>query len=127
MAQVMMQEQNQRQLEVELFHNQAGYLSDPPAEHAEMFSSLIRGLNNCPITHALQAEPVICNSYINTFWDTTKVNRQGADGAGTIKATVQKKKIVISKAIIWEVLRLGDQRNIHLHMIKTEFLSLLEE
>ncbi|MFS7964884.1 hypothetical protein Hanom_Chr08g00755611 [Helianthus anomalus] len=59
MVGVMMQEKNQRQLEVELFHNQAGYLSDPPAEHVEMFGSLIQGLNNCPITHALQAKPAI--------------------------------------------------------------------
>ncbi|MFS7894159.1 hypothetical protein Hanom_Chr00s001384g01681051 [Helianthus anomalus] len=89
MAGAMMQEQNQRQLEVELFHNQAGYLSDPPAEHMEMFGSLIRGLNNCPITHALRVEPV-------------------AEGAGTIDVIVQKKKIIISEAIVREVLRLGD-------------------
>ncbi|MFS7954098.1 hypothetical protein Hanom_Chr07g00626321 [Helianthus anomalus] len=48
MAGFMMQEKNQRQLEVELFHNQTGYLLDPPAEHMEMFGSLIRGLDNCP-------------------------------------------------------------------------------
>ncbi|MFS7920266.1 hypothetical protein Hanom_Chr03g00222461 [Helianthus anomalus] len=88
MALVMMQEQNHRQLEVELFHNHARYLSDPPTEHVEMFSFLIKGLNKGPITHALRAEPVICNSCINTFWNTEKVNRQGADGAGTIEATL---------------------------------------
>ncbi|KAJ0800563.1 hypothetical protein HanPI659440_Chr03g0104521 [Helianthus annuus] len=108
MVGAMMQEKNQRQLEVELFHNQAGYLSDLPAEHMEMFGSLIRGLNNCPITHALRVEPVICNSCINTFWNTAEINRQGAKGAGTIEATVQKKKIIVSEAIVREVLRLGD-------------------
>ncbi|MFS7928253.1 hypothetical protein Hanom_Chr04g00318631 [Helianthus anomalus] len=78
MVGVMLQEKNQRQLEVELFHNQAGYLTDPPAVHMEMFESLIRGLNNCPITHTLRVEPAICNSCINTFWNTAKINRQGA-------------------------------------------------
>ncbi|MFS7977598.1 hypothetical protein Hanom_Chr10g00905901 [Helianthus anomalus] len=65
-------------------------------------------LNNCPITHALRAELAICNSCINTFWNTAKINRQGAEGAGTIEATVQK-KIFVSEAIVREVLRLGDQ------------------
>ncbi|MFS7919998.1 hypothetical protein Hanom_Chr03g00219151 [Helianthus anomalus] len=55
MAGAMMQEKNQWQLEVNEFHNQASYLSDPPAEHVEIFGSLIRCLNNCPLTHALRA------------------------------------------------------------------------
>ncbi|MFS7953170.1 hypothetical protein Hanom_Chr07g00615421 [Helianthus anomalus] len=94
MASAMMQERNQQQLEVELFHNQAGYLTDPPAEHMELCGSLIRGLNYCPLTHALREEPI---------------NRQGAEGAGTIEATVQKTKIIVSEAIVREVLRLGNQ------------------
>ncbi|KAM0014391.1 hypothetical protein Hdeb2414_s0016g00497451 [Helianthus debilis subsp. tardiflorus] len=103
MAQVMIQ--NQRQLEMELFHNQAAY----PAKYAEMFSSPMTRSNNCPITHALRAEPVICNDCVNTFWNTSNVNRLGANGAGAIEATVQKKEIIITKAIIREVLRHGDQ------------------
>ncbi|MFS8021364.1 hypothetical protein Hanom_Chr16g01426561 [Helianthus anomalus] len=55
MAGAMMQERNQHQFEVELFHNQAGNLSNSPVEHIEIFGSLIRGLNNCPLTHALRA------------------------------------------------------------------------
>ncbi|MFS7946483.1 hypothetical protein Hanom_Chr06g00536811 [Helianthus anomalus] len=50
MVGVKMQEKNQRQLEVNEFHNQAGYLTNPPVEHMELFGSLIQGLNNCPIT-----------------------------------------------------------------------------
>ncbi|KAJ0948254.1 hypothetical protein HanRHA438_Chr01g0025071 [Helianthus annuus] len=46
------------------------------------------------------------NSCINMFWNTAKINRQGA---GSIKATVQKTKIIVSEAVIREVLRLGDQ------------------
>ncbi|MFS7966891.1 hypothetical protein Hanom_Chr09g00779281 [Helianthus anomalus] len=41
--------------------------------------------------------------------NTVKVNKQGANEAGTIEATVQERKIFISEAIIQEVLRLGDQ------------------
>ncbi|MFS8034475.1 hypothetical protein Hanom_Chr17g01581541 [Helianthus anomalus] len=99
-------EKNQRLLEVNEFHNQAGFLSDPPAAQIELFGSLIKGLNNCPLTHALIVEPVMCNNYINTFWNTAKINRQGA---GPIEATVQKTKIIASEVIIREVLRLGDQ------------------
>ncbi|KAM0061545.1 hypothetical protein Hdeb2414_s0004g00137351 [Helianthus debilis subsp. tardiflorus] len=46
------------------------------------------------------------NSCINAFWNTSKINRQGA---GSIEATVHKTKIIVSKAVIREVLRLGDQ------------------
>ncbi|KAJ0951391.1 hypothetical protein HanPSC8_Chr02g0059411 [Helianthus annuus] len=106
MAGAMMQEKNQRQLEVNEFHNEAGYLSDPPADQIELFGYPIRGLNNCPLTHALRAEPVMCNSCINTFWNTAKINRQGA---GSIEATMQKIKIIVTEPIIQEVLRLGDQ------------------
>ncbi|KAJ0659298.1 hypothetical protein HanOQP8_Chr14g0524501 [Helianthus annuus] len=106
MAGAMLKEGNQRQLEVNEFHNQAGYLSNPPADQVELFGLLIRGLNNCTLTHALRTNPVICSNCINTFWNTAKILRQGE---GYIEATVQKTKIIISEAVIREVLRLGDQ------------------
>ncbi|MFS7968297.1 hypothetical protein Hanom_Chr09g00795791 [Helianthus anomalus] len=97
MAQSMMT--NQRPLEVELFHNQVGYLSDPPppAEYFELFNSLIVGLNNCRISHALKTNPSICHDYAN--------------GVGGIGANVKKKEIVITEAIVHEVLKFGDQPN----------------
>ncbi|KAM0040159.1 hypothetical protein Hdeb2414_s0012g00390521 [Helianthus debilis subsp. tardiflorus] len=88
----------------------------------ELFGSLIRGLNNCPITHALRAEPAICNSCINTFWNTTKINRQGA---GSIEATVQKTKIIVTEAIVREVLRLGDQPHHPMSYDQTRVLAAL--
>ncbi|KAJ0874103.1 hypothetical protein HanPSC8_Chr11g0460171 [Helianthus annuus] len=106
MAGAMLEEKNQRQLEVNEFHNQAGFLSNSPADQTELFGSLIRGLNNCPLTHALRTNPVICSKCINAFWNTAKVNRQGA---GSIEATIQKRKIIVSEAVIREVLRFGDQ------------------
>ncbi|KAF5783128.1 hypothetical protein HanXRQr2_Chr11g0504311 [Helianthus annuus] len=106
MAGAMLKDGNQRQLEVNEFHNQAGYLSNPPADQAELFGSLIRGLNNCPLTHALRTNPVICSNCINSFWNNAKIMRQGAS---YIESTIQKTKIIISEEVIREVLRFGDQ------------------
>ncbi|MFS7953628.1 hypothetical protein Hanom_Chr07g00620921 [Helianthus anomalus] len=125
MVGAMMQGQNQRQSEVQLFQSQAGYLTDPPAKHMELFGSLIRGLNNCPLTHALRAEPSICNRCIITFWNTTKINRLGSEGAGIIEATIQKTKIMVSEAIVREVLRLGDQPHHPTSYIQTRVLVAL--
>ncbi|KAF5789073.1 hypothetical protein HanXRQr2_Chr09g0366561 [Helianthus annuus] len=106
MAGAMLKEGHQRQLEVNEFHNQAGYLSNPPADQAELFGSLIRGLNNCPLTHALKTNPVMCSNCINSFWNNAKIGRQGASH---IESTIQKTKIIISEDVIREVLRFGDQ------------------
>ncbi|KAF5811715.1 putative Longin domain-containing protein [Helianthus annuus] len=100
---------DQRKLDIEAFHNLVGYLSDPPAEHYEEFNSLIVGLNSCRITHALKANPVICIDMIKDFWLTAKVNRSGAEGSGSIDAKIQGKDIVISEAVVREVLKFDDQ------------------
>ncbi|MFS8024358.1 hypothetical protein Hanom_Chr16g01462301 [Helianthus anomalus] len=50
---------DQRPLEVELFHNQDRYLSDPPTEYFDLFNSLIVGLNDCRIMHALKTNPIV--------------------------------------------------------------------
>ncbi|MFS7919112.1 hypothetical protein Hanom_Chr03g00209041 [Helianthus anomalus] len=72
---------DQRPLEVELFHNQAGYLLDPPAEYFELLNSLIVGLDDCRITHSLKTNPIICHDFIKEFWLSAKVNRRGVQGA----------------------------------------------
>ncbi|MFS7999276.1 hypothetical protein Hanom_Chr12g01164151 [Helianthus anomalus] len=123
MAQPMMA--NQRQLEVELFHNQAGYLSDPPSEYFEMFNSLMVGPKNCLITHALRSNPLICNDCENTFWNTTKVNRRGANGAGAIEAKVQDKEIIITEAVVREVLKFGDQPHYPTSFVQRRVLPAL--
>ncbi|KAF5773901.1 hypothetical protein HanRHA438_Chr13g0604701 [Helianthus annuus] len=74
-----------------------------------MFGSLIAGLNNCLITHALRTEPLICNNCVNTFWNTAKVNRRGTNGAGAIEAMVQKKEVIVTDVVIHEVLKFRDQ------------------
>ncbi|KAJ0726309.1 hypothetical protein HanPI659440_Chr12g0468821 [Helianthus annuus] len=102
---------DQRPLEVELFHNQAGYLSDPPANYFELFNSLIIGLNDCRIRHALKTNPDICHDYIKSFWLSAKVNRKGANGAGPIVAKLKKKETIITEVIVREALKFGDQPN----------------
>ncbi|MFS7976917.1 hypothetical protein Hanom_Chr10g00897971 [Helianthus anomalus] len=82
MAQVM---GNQRKLDVEISHNQIGYLSDHHAEHFDMFNSMI----------------VV----------TAKVNRRGGNGVGSIEEKVRGKEIIITEAIVREVLKFGDQPN----------------
>ncbi|KAM0057388.1 hypothetical protein Hdeb2414_s0005g00157631 [Helianthus debilis subsp. tardiflorus] len=106
MAQAMA---DQRPLEVELFHNQAGYLSDSPTEYFDMFNSMIVGLNDCRITHALKTNPVICHDGVKDFWLSAKFNRRGAKGAGSIGEKVQKKEIIVTEAIVCEVLKFGYQ------------------
>ncbi|MFS7989910.1 hypothetical protein Hanom_Chr11g01052461 [Helianthus anomalus] len=108
MAQAMA---DQCTLEVELSHNHVGYLSDPPVEYLCLFNYMIVGLNDCRITHALKTNPVICHDCIKDFWLSAKVNRRGAEGAGSIEAKVQKKEIIVTEAIIREYLKFGDPPN----------------
>ncbi|KAJ0501030.1 hypothetical protein HanRHA438_Chr11g0496201 [Helianthus annuus] len=105
----MLKMADQRKLDIEAFHNQAGYLSRPPAEPYDEFNYMIFGLNSCRITCAMKVNPVICRDMIRDFWLSSKVNRSGAEGAGSIDAKIQGKDIVITKAIVREVLKFEDQ------------------
>ncbi|KAJ0932305.1 hypothetical protein HanPSC8_Chr04g0172131 [Helianthus annuus] len=100
---------DQRKLDIETSHNQAGYLSDPPAEHYDEFYSMIAGLNTCRITHALKANPIICIDMVKDFLLSAKVNRSRAGGAGSVDAKIQGKNIIFTEAIVREVLRFEDQ------------------
>ncbi|KAF5781453.1 hypothetical protein HanXRQr2_Chr11g0483841 [Helianthus annuus] len=100
---------DQRKLDIEASHNQVGYLLDPPAEHYDEFYSMIAGLNTCRITHALNANPIICIDMVKDFWLSAKVNRSGARGAGSVDAKIQGKDIIITEAIVREVLKFEDQ------------------
>ncbi|KAM0063565.1 hypothetical protein Hdeb2414_s0003g00092381 [Helianthus debilis subsp. tardiflorus] len=100
---------DQRKLDIEASHNQAGYLLDPPAEHHDEFITMIAGLNTCHITHALKANPIICNDMVKDFWLSAKVNRSRARGAGSVDAKIQGKDIIITEAVVREVLKFEDQ------------------
>ncbi|KAI3504305.1 hypothetical protein L1887_32877 [Cichorium endivia] len=90
------------------FHNIPGYPMDPPEAHKKDFQSMINGLNNCRISHALRVNPVICKYLINDFWKGAAICKDGEDAA-TIKSTVQGVQIVISEQIIREVLKFGNK------------------
>ncbi|KAJ0581189.1 hypothetical protein HanRHA438_Chr04g0177881 [Helianthus annuus] len=100
---------DQQKLDIEASHNQAGYLSYPPTKYYEEFNSMIVGLNSCRITHALKVNPIISSDTIRGFWLLAKVNRSGAEGAGSIEAKVQEKDIVITEVVIHKMLKFGDQ------------------
>ncbi|MFS7946162.1 hypothetical protein Hanom_Chr06g00532781 [Helianthus anomalus] len=100
---------DQRKLDIELSHNQVGYLSDHRARFYEEFNSMIVPLNSCRITHAQKANPVICSDTIRDFRLSTKVNRNGVEGVGSIEAKIQGKDIIVTEAVIREVLKFGDQ------------------
>ena len=80
---------------------------DPPAVHKE-FKSMIVGLNNCRISHALHSNPVIFKDLIVDFWKNASINTQGADGAGSIESVVKGTKVVVSEQVIRKVLEFGD-------------------
>ena len=88
-------------------HNIAGYFLDPPVAHNE-FKSMIVGLNNVRISHALCVNPVIHKDLNNDFWRNASFNCAGADGAGVIESYVKGKQIIIVEQVIQEVLQFGD-------------------
>ncbi|MFS7930175.1 hypothetical protein Hanom_Chr04g00341031 [Helianthus anomalus] len=100
---------DQRKLDIEASHNQAGYLLDPPTKYYEEFNYVIVGLNSCWITHALKVNPIISSDTVRGFWLIAKVNRSGPEGATSLGAKVQEKDIVITEVVIRKYLTFGDQ------------------
>lgn len=88
-------------------HNIDGYLLDPLAAH-DKFKSMILGLNNCRISHALCANPLIYKDQIIEFLKNASINRQGSDGVGTVESMVKGTLVIISEQVIREVLKFGD-------------------
>lgn len=89
-------------------HNIAACLSDPPQSHQE-FKSMVYGLNNCRLTHAIRTNPVIYKSLVGEFWDKASINKEGADGEGIVESVVKGRKVIVSEQTIREVLQFGDQ------------------
>ncbi|KAL6557092.1 hypothetical protein OROMI_017442 [Orobanche minor] len=69
---------------------------------------LFDGLNNCKLTYALKANPVIDRMLIIDFWRNAKVNAQGDEGKASIETTVNAVKVVITVDVIREVLQITD-------------------
>ncbi|KAL8226806.1 hypothetical protein R6Q57_016638 [Mikania cordata] len=58
----------------------------------------------------LQMEnPVICESFIQDFWNTATLNPKGDNEVGTIEGKIQNVDITISEVVIRDVLLFGDK------------------
>ncbi|KAJ0870330.1 hypothetical protein HanRHA438_Chr11g0499151 [Helianthus annuus] len=90
-------------------HNQAGYLAPPLEKHKKMYTSLMKGLNNCRIVHALRENPVIYESLIQDFWKNARFDALEADGKGAVVTEIQKKVVIVIEQMIREVLQFNDQ------------------
>ena len=77
-------------------HNLALLMATPPDSQKD-FASAIHGFDTCCISHPLRLNPVIHENLIEEFWLSALFDKSGDGGKGTITATVQNVKIVVSK------------------------------
>nr|GEX65620.1 hypothetical protein [Tanacetum cinerariifolium] len=90
-------------------HNVVAILKKSDA--AEGFEQVIDFLSGSYIHYALTVNPHIYISCIKQFWNTAFVKRSSE--VTRLQALVDKKKIVISEAIIHEILQLNDAEGVH--------------
>nr|GEZ81526.1 hypothetical protein [Tanacetum cinerariifolium] len=77
---------------------------------AEGFEQIINFLSGSYIHYALTVSPPINISCIKQFWKSVAVKRSG--DVTRLQALVDKKKIVISEAVIHEILQLNDAEGV---------------
>ena len=85
-------------------HNQGGFLFDAPADHEE-FQSMIVDLRACPLAYALSTSSIIYKELIVAFWTNACFVKDDM----IVVSTVQGTNVVISEAIIREVLQINDK------------------
>nr|GEX48267.1 hypothetical protein [Tanacetum cinerariifolium] len=76
------------------------------SDAAEGFEQIIDFLSGSYIHYALTVNPHIYISCIKQFWNTAAVKRSG--DVTRLQALVDKKKIMISEAVVHEILQLND-------------------
>nr|GEZ85145.1 hypothetical protein [Tanacetum cinerariifolium] len=81
------------------------------SDASEGFDQILEFLNGSYIQYALTMNPHIYVSCIKQFWKTVTV-KQSAD-VTRLQALVDKKKVLISKAVIRDVLRLDDAEGVN--------------
>nr|GEU75920.1 acetyl-coenzyme A carboxylase carboxyl transferase subunit alpha, chloroplastic [Tanacetum cinerariifolium] len=89
-------------------HNMVAILTKSNA--SEGFDQIIDFLNGSYIQYAVTVNPHIYVSYIKQFWNTVTV-KQSTD-VTRLQALVDRKKVVISEAVIRDVLRLDDAEGV---------------
>nr|GFB75760.1 hypothetical protein [Tanacetum cinerariifolium] len=80
------------------------------SDAAKGFKQIIHFLSGSYINHALTVNPHVYISYIKQFWNTAVVQRSG--DVTRLQALVDKKKIVISKEVVREILQLNDAESV---------------
>nr|GEV80248.1 hypothetical protein [Tanacetum cinerariifolium] len=90
-------------------HNVVAILEKSDA--AEGFEQIINFLSGSYIHYALTVNPHIYISCIKQFWNTAAVKRLG--DITRLQALVDKKKIMISEAVIHEILQLNDAEGVN--------------
>nr|GEV88442.1 hypothetical protein [Tanacetum cinerariifolium] len=80
------------------------------SDAAKGFEQIIDFLSGSYIHYALTVNPHIYISCIKQFWNTAAVKRSG--DVTRLQALVDKKKIVISEAVIREILQLNDAEGV---------------
>nr|GEY69509.1 hypothetical protein [Tanacetum cinerariifolium] len=89
-------------------HNVVAILEKSDA--AEGFKQIIDFLSGSYIHYALTVSPPIYISCIKQFWNSVAVKRSG--DVTRLQALLDKKKIVISEAVICEILQLNDSEGV---------------
>nr|GEV15519.1 putative ribonuclease H-like domain-containing protein [Tanacetum cinerariifolium] len=80
------------------------------ADAAEGFKQIVDFLSGSYIYYALTVSPHIYISCIKQFWNSVSVKRLG--DVTRLQALVDRKKIVISEAVIREILQLNDAKGV---------------
>nr|GEY41345.1 hypothetical protein [Tanacetum cinerariifolium] len=80
------------------------------SDAAEGFEQIIDFLSGSYINHALTVNPHVYISCIKQFWNTAMVKRSG--DVTRLQALVDKKRIVISKEVVREILQLNDAEGV---------------
>nr|GFB07602.1 hypothetical protein [Tanacetum cinerariifolium] len=76
------------------------------SDASEGFNQIINFLNGSSLKYALTMNPNIYVSCIKQFWTTITVKR--VNDITRLQALVDKKKVVVTEAMIREALRLDD-------------------
>ena len=87
-------------------HNSACHLADPPAAYSN-FKSMVFGLNNSRISHALHTNPTIHKDLICDFWRNASIIKN-SDKADELKFTVRGIPVSNTEKTIREVLKFED-------------------
>nr|GEW61751.1 hypothetical protein [Tanacetum cinerariifolium] len=85
-------------------HNMVAYLNKSDA--SEGFTQVIDILNGIYIKYALTVNPTIYVSCIKQFWNTVVVKQ--SNDVTKLQALVDRKKVMITEAVIRDILRLDD-------------------